>query len=122
LNKSPSGKPGAVQFSRAGFDALALPSRLFGALWSQHTSLGLAHLPDRTPSLTYESLCTDPQPVLHRLAAILGIAPDPDWITAAMRHIARPSHSTATLPPAERDLLIPACEQGRAALAAKGFI
>ncbi len=109
------------RFSRAGFDALALPSGLFGALWSHYTALGLAHLPDRTPHLTYESLCIDPHAVLHRLAALLGIAPDPDWIAAATGRIARAMHPAATLPPAERDVLIQACAQGRAALAAKGF-
>lgn len=109
------------RFSSAGFDALSLPTDIFGKMWSHSTMIGLRHLPYSTPCLSYESLCTNPRPVLHHLAVLLGLQPEPDWIAAATQRIASPTRTAAILPPAERDLLTQACEQGRAALAAKGF-
>ncbi|MDX3640789.1 hypothetical protein [Streptomyces sp. MB09-02B] len=100
-----------------------IPLRTFGTLWSELVTEGtefLRRLPeDRRASLSYETLLDHPVEELTRLAAFIGVAPDPQWLhagTALLDHGRR--GSAATLPATERAVLRDTCAPGARALEA----
>ncbi|NSC20074.1 sulfotransferase, partial [Streptomyces albus subsp. chlorinus] len=73
---------------RAALDQ-PIPLARFGALWSRTITEGLAHLDALPPGfcvpLAFEELLDAPERELTRLAAHLGVEPDPGWLGAASR-------------------------------------
>ncbi|MEN8651453.1 TauD/TfdA family dioxygenase [Streptomyces sp. 21So2-11] len=68
-----------------------MPVERYGALWSRMITSGLAHL-DAVPaglrmSLAFEDLLDTPEYELTRLAAHIGVEPDPAWVAAARRSL-----------------------------------
>ncbi|QES37292.1 hypothetical protein DEJ48_31290 [Streptomyces venezuelae] len=100
----------------------AFPVRPFGDLWSELVVQGVRFLdgvpPGQRMTLGYEDLLDAPHDELARLAAFVGIEPDPGWLKSAcdgLDHSRRGSARTQ-LTPAEYDALREACTEGTRAL------
>lgn len=102
-----------------------LPLAEFADLWTRLIVDGLADLaavpaPMRS-AIGYEDLVADPHTELARLAAFLGIGPDPVWLEDARTLLDRGRTGSArALPAAEFALLRERCAPGRQALEAAG--
>lgn len=126
----------ALSMSRhAGYRTLASPRRagtaarstypiplpVFGALWSSMILDGVAALemlpPHLTTTLRYEDLLRSPEAELTRLAAVLGVTVDGDWL-ARSRALLGPAATglSRSLPAGDRAALDAACAPGMTAL------
>jgi hypothetical protein len=106
---------GGLINSRA-VDALEIPPEVTGRIWSDMIVAGADRLAeiasDRLTSMPYELLIRDPAAQLRRLAAFIGVDPDPDWVHRA-GELARPRPLRWTaLPELARHRLTEACAPG----------
>ncbi len=100
----------------------AFPVRPFGDLWSELVLDGVRFLDDlptgRRMTLAYEDLLDAPHDELTRLAAFVGVEPDPRWLADASTRLdhGRRGSARKQLPPTEYDALREACTKGTRAL------
>ncbi|QES40722.1 hypothetical protein DEJ49_06675 [Streptomyces venezuelae] len=100
----------------------AFPVRPFGDLWSELVLDGVRFLDDlptgRRMTLAYEDLLDAPHDELTRLAAFVGVEPDPRWLKDASTRLdhGRRDSARKQLPPTEYDALREACTKGTRAL------
>jgi hypothetical protein len=106
---------GGLLNSRA-VERMEIPPEVTGKIWSDMIVAGAAQLAetasDRLTSMRYEMLIRDPGAELRRLAAFIGVDPDPDWLRRA-GELARPRPVRWTaLPEPARHRLTEACAPG----------
>jgi hypothetical protein len=123
----PDKAPGLIvpPFDADRFMAYDIPPELFARTWSLLTANGIEELSvlpaERWTLLSYEALLAAPGTELTKLAAFLGVPPEPDWLAAARRMI-DPLRAGAAAR-IDQDLLArlrACCRRGEEALASAG--